>query len=135
MTGALILLAITILTGLVLRLLHRPDTDSPREPEAPADTSECCGLHEICEKKGKQMIQPEYFDDEELDRFAGRAAADYTPDETEQFRDILFTLLPEDVEPWGFSLQARGIEMPAPVHDEWIMLASEYRNSLSSSQQ
>ncbi|MDE5786629.1 MAG: phospholipase [Duncaniella sp.] len=135
MTGALILLAITILTGLVLRLLHRPDPAGTVTPEAQTESGECCGLHEICEKKGIQMLKPEYFDDEELDRFAGRAADDYSADEAEQFRDVLFTLLPEDVEPWGFSLQARGIELPAAVHDEWVMLATEYRNSLSSPHQ
>ncbi|MDE5829642.1 MAG: phospholipase [Duncaniella sp.] len=132
MTGALVLLAITTLTGLILWAFHSPSADDAAQPVAD-EAGECCGLHEVCEKKGRQMIAPEYFDDEELDRFAGRTPDSYTDDETEQFRDVLFTLLPEDVEPWGFSLQARGIEMPAPVHDEWVMLATEYRNNKSNS--
>ncbi len=135
MTGALVLLAITAVTGLILWIFHRPSPDDAAAAPAPTEESgECCGLHEVCEKKGRQLLAPEYFDDEELDRFAGRGADDYTPEETEQFRDVLFTLLPEDVEPWGFSLQARGIEMPAPIHDEWVMLATEYRNTTSATQ-
>ncbi|MDE6416150.1 MAG: phospholipase [Duncaniella sp.] len=132
MTGALVLLAITALTGLVLWLFHRPSADDAAAPAAP-EAEECCGLHEVCEKKGRQLLAPEYFDDEELDVYAGRGADEYTPEETEQFRDVLFTLLPEDVEPWGFSLQARGIEMPAPIHDEWVMLATEHRNTTNRS--
>ncbi len=131
MTGALILLAVTVVTGLVLRLLHKPDAaDAPR-PESPASTDgeECCGLHEVCEKQGRQMLAPEYFDDEELDRFAGRGKDDYAPADVEEFRDVLFTLLPQDVEPWGFSLRARGIEMPPEIHDEWVMLATEYKTA------
>lgn len=129
MTGALIILGVTVLTGLVLFLLHKPDEAAPEsnaEESNAEESEECCGLHEVCEKKVKIMDSPEYYDDEELDRFAGRAATDYTPDETEEFRGILYTLLPEDVEAWGFSLQARGIEMPADLRSEWVMLAAEH---------
>ena len=131
MTGALILLAVTVLTGIVLRLLHKPDAPGAVEssPSAAAESEECCGLHAVCEKQSRQMLAPEYFDDEELDRFAGRDKTGYTPAEVDEFRDVLFTLLPGDVEPWGFSLRARGIEMPPEIHDEWVMLATEYKSS------
>lgn len=131
MTGALILLAITVVTGLVLRLLHKPDALGAEQssPAVAAESEECCGLHEVCEKQSRQMLAPEYFDDEELDRFAGRARDDYSTEEIDEFRDVLFTLLPQDVEPWGFSLRARGIEMPPEIHDEWVMLATEYKSS------
>ena len=129
MTGALIILAVTVLTGLVLWLLHKPDPAAATAEDsiqtAGGDDTECCGLHAVCEKKSKIAEAPVYFDDEELDRFAGRSGSDYSDDETEEFREVLYTLLPDDIESWGFSLQARGVEMPLPIRDEWVMLASE----------
>ncbi len=128
MTGAIIILAATVLTGLLLWLFHKPDaaTKTTGEPSVTDENeSECCGLHEICEKKSRIAAEPIYFDDEELDRFAGRSGSDYTDAETEEFREVLYTLLPDDIESWGFSLQARGVEMPLPIRDEWVMLASE----------
>ncbi len=69
----------------------------------------------------------EYFDDEELDCYAGRGTGDYTQAETEQFRDVLLTLLPDDVAPWARSLQLRGIELPAPVREELLLMVGEAR--------
>ncbi|MCM1520559.1 MAG: hypothetical protein NC098_07205 [Lachnoclostridium sp.] len=127
MTGALIILAITLLAGLILYLTHKPDT--PEEAAARQAEEQrpegCCGLHEVCEKIARVNEEPLYFDDEELDRFRGRESGDYTSDEIEEFREVLFTLLPSDVESWGYSLEARGIKMPDPIRDEWLMLASE----------
>ena len=72
----------------------------------------------------------EYFDDEELDRFAGRAAGDYTPEEVEEFRDVLLTLIESDVAPWARSLQLRGINLPTDVRDELLLLVAEKRNGI-----
>ena len=52
---------------------------------------------------------------------------DYTQAETEQFRDVLLTLLPDDVAPWARSLQLRGIELPAPVREELLLMVGEAR--------
>lgn len=130
MTGALIILAVTVVTGLVLWLTHRPDdaaetaqsfsaTDSPGEPEV------CCGLHAVCEKGLSPDGKPVYFDDEELDRFAGRQPDGYAPDEEEEFREVLYTLLPADVYPWGMSLTQRNIALPLSLRDEWVMMAGD----------
>lgn len=124
MTGALIILCVTALTGLLLFLFHKPQADeTAAEDRESAD--ECCGLHEVCEKKARIAENPIYFDDEELDRFAGRDADAYTAQEEEEFRDVLYTLLPSDIEPWGYSLTARGVTMPASIYSEWRMLAAE----------
>lgn len=142
MTGALIILAVTLLTGLVLYLTHKPDSDDPagaggdaatgNGDAAPGSTtddgggsSECCGLHAVCEKAMTGTEKPVYFDDEELDRFARRDPATYTADEVEEFREILYTLLPEDVYQWGVSLTLREIALPVQIRDEWIMLSQE----------
>ncbi len=69
----------------------------------------------------------EYFDDEELDRFAGRNSDEYEDVEIEEFRDVLLTLLPEDVAPWARSIQLRGIELPEAVRDELLLMVGEQR--------
>lgn len=127
MTGALIILAITLLAGLILYLTHEPDTpeEVAARQSAEPHPEGCCGLHEVCEKIAQVNEEPLYFDDEELDRFRGRDSGDYTSDEIEEFREVLFTLLPADVESWGYSLEARGIKMPDPIRDEWLMLVTE----------
>lgn len=141
MTGALIILAATLLTGLVLYLTHKLDNDDPagaggdaatgNDPATPdssdggGNLTDCCGLHAVCEKTMTGTEKPVYFDDEELDRFARRDPATYTADEVEEFREILYTLLPEDVYQWGVSLTLREIAMPVQIRDEWIMLSQE----------
>lgn len=128
MTGALIILAVTIATGIVLRLTHRPDPadgNSPAPPSPEPETSECRGLHAVCEKQAASVEGPDYFDDEELDRFAGHDPATYTDEEVEEFRNVLYTLIPSDVFPWGASLTRRGVALPDPLRDEWIMLCEE----------
>lgn len=139
MTGALIILAVTVLTGLVLYIHHRltvkPEDDVVTEPR-PED--ECCGQHEVCEKESllqglDQTIV--YYDDEELDAFKGIAADSYTEDQIEQFRDVLYTLKSDDLAGWARSIQLRGITTPAPIHDELIMLLAEVRMAKAAKQQ
>lgn len=72
----------------------------------------------------KAAAEPvDYFDDEELDRFQGRAADAYTEAEEEEFREVLYTTLPREVGDWLRSLQLRGIELPESLRDEALMLA------------
>ena len=60
----------------------------------------------------------EYYDDEELDLFIGKEADAYTEEETNQFRDVLYTMQDIDVAGWVRSLQLRGIELPDDLKDE-----------------
>lgn len=127
MTGALIIFAVTVLTGLILYLTHRPDGDggaSPAPPDASGGTDGevCCGQHVVCEKGLSPSAGPVYFDDEELDRFAGRLPDSYTEEEIEEFREVLYTLLPSDIYPWGVALTGRDIALPSSLRDEWLML-------------
>lgn len=127
MTGALIILAVTVLTGLILYLTHRPDGDggaspAPPDPSGEADGEVCCGQHVVCEKGLSPAAGPVYFDDEELDRFAGRLPDSYTEEEIEAFREVLYTLLPSDIYPWGVALTGRDIALPSSLRDEWLML-------------
>lgn len=98
------------------------------EPKAAPDA--CCGQHLVCERTSlspDMSAKPEYFDDEELDAFAGRPAEGYTPAEAEQFRDVLLTLRADEVPAWVRSVQQRGINLPEDVRDEMLMLVAEQR--------
>lgn len=130
MTAALILLAVLAAVGLVLRLLHRPD---PEQPDVVEPQEQCCGMHIACEKDslspGVGGVVPEYFEDEELDAFAGRAPESYLPAEADAFRDVMLTLRPEEIAPWARSIQLRGISLPADVREELLLIVSEARNA------
>ena len=62
---------------------------------------------------------------EELDLYRGRGSDDYTDGEVEQWRDVLMTLQPHEVLPWGQSVKRRGLVMPAAIHEEFMLLASD----------
>lgn len=93
------------------------------------ESGECCGLHLVCEKDSLSPMTDEilYYDDEELDRFIGRDPNSYTSEETEEFRDVLMTLRPEDVAGWARSVTQRRLELPPDVRDELLMLVNEQR--------
>lgn len=102
--------------------------------EGDSDDSVCCGMHITCEKDSLSTAASTeivYYDDEELDDYAGRAPESYTRDETEQFRDILLTLLPTDIAGWARSLQLRNIALPPEVSDELLLIVSEARQAAS----
>ena len=139
MIAALIIASAIVLVGLALYIHHRlTGGDAPAEAAVtvPAQTAdeECCGQHAVCERDSllaavSQKI--EYYDDEELDAFAGRDPESYSAAESEQFRDVLLTLLPDDIAGWARSVQLRGIALPVDVRDELIMMISEARASRS----
>ena len=100
-------------------------------PEIKTVDEECCGQHEICEKESLLAAvskKIEYYDDEELDQFIGKAGDAYTEEETEMFRDVLYTTLDVEVAGWVRSLQLRGIELPDDLKDEVFLIIGERRN-------
>ncbi len=134
MIVSLILAAAITLVGLALYIHHRlaygSDSATPADaPEAAEGDEQCCGLHLQCEKGLTATDQIIYYDDEELDAFRGRPADAYSDPETELFRDVLLTLLPSDIAGWARSLQLRGIEMPAAVRQEMMLIVTELRAS------
>lgn len=139
MEAALIITCAIIIVGAVLYIHHRLTSDKTPTAEPPRATEsidepaeECCGMHITCERDSLLSAMSDkivYYDDEELDRFAGRCANDYSSCEIEQFRDVLLTLLPEDIAGWARSIQLRGIELPEAVRDELLMIISEARAS------
>lgn len=140
MIPALIILAVTVGFGAILYLCHRiterhtSDNTAPSdELVAKQDDEGCCGMHITCEKDSLASLSTEviYYDDEELDAYRGTAPDAYTDAQIEEFRDVLLTLLPGDIAGWARSLRLRGIEMPACVKDELLLLVSEERERIN----
>ncbi|MCL2650591.1 MAG: phospholipase [Candidatus Azobacteroides sp.] len=81
----------------------------------------CCGAHEVCEKGFLKTVsnkEIEYYDDEELDAYKGKNSDEYTENEMEEFREILYTMQTDDVKRWLRSLQLRGIKLPGELKNE-----------------
>lgn len=133
MTGAIIILLVTVSVGLLLyvcdlKYRRRHPESEEQEEDAASSAGEhgeiCCGRHLVCEKPlspkiGEKII---YYDDEELDRFAGRDAGSYSAEEIDEVRDVMMTLLHEDVAGWVRSLGLRGISLPTELRDELFIL-------------
>jgi hypothetical protein len=96
------------------------------------EDSACCGQHEVCEKDSLLAAvskQIEYYNDEELDLFKGRNAADYAEREVEEFREVLYTMQETEVAGWVRSLQLRGITLPDQLKDEVFLIIGERRGA------
>jgi hypothetical protein len=96
---------------------------------------ECCGQHETCEKDSliaAFATQTEYFDDEELDRFANKPSDIYTPEEVDEFREIFYTVLDDEKPRWIRSLSMRLIAVPDEMKDEILLIVNDLRASKTS---
>lgn len=99
-------------------------------PEVKNADAECCGQHAVCEKESLLAAvskRIEYYDDEELDRFRGRPSGSYTEAETDEFREIMYTMKEDEVAGWCRSLQLRGVELPDGLKDELFLIVGERR--------
>ena len=126
MTYALICILALALLGVVAAIANRYSNSS--ETPSPTDTADCgsCdGTNTKCEQEcmlEASVKAIEYFDDEELDAYKGRTADSYTDDEAEEFREVLYTMRPEEVKDWNRSLILRGVNLPNQLKDEVIMM-------------
>ena len=135
-----IFLAALVTLSLVGRLIRKKNGDDsvptttetttaqPAASEAESlaeEEEECCGEHEVCEKgKIKRALRTdiEYFDDGELDRFRGTAPDEYDDEAIEEFREVLYTMDPREVDDWLKSLELREVALPDALKDEVFML-------------
>ncbi len=147
MKPAILLLTILVVGGAIVWLIDRlfyhketaQNVDETDEnsisdmPSAQGCADESCGIRSICPSEqilaGECRQEITYYEDEELDVFAGRGEHDYTPDEEEQWRDVLYTLQPSDLLGWGQSIKHRGLVMPAAIRQEFMQLAAEHHPS------
>ncbi|HBL77291.1 MAG: hypothetical protein A2W90_22030 [Bacteroidetes bacterium GWF2_42_66] len=113
---------------LVLKLNKKNEQVNGPVPESVREIpSECCGAHEVCEfeeliVKSQEIV---YFEDEELDRFKGRNGTDYSDEQIDEFRDVLYTLLPKEINSWLKSLESREIQLPSILNQEARQLIAD----------
>lgn len=92
----------------------------------------CCGQHAICEQDSLMncfVEEPDYFDDEELDKYKAHLAENYTPQQVDEFREVFYTLLDEDKPRWVRSLQQREITIPNQLKDEILLIVNDLRST------
>lgn len=98
------------------------------QPQQEIPAGECCGKHAVCEKQKlaeARLRSAQYFDDEDLDRFKGRSSDNYTDQEVEEFRYVLYTMQQDEVREWMECLQARDIEIPDELKEECFSMMNE----------
>lgn len=131
MTIILISLAALLVLGIITYLAF--GRRSTGEPLQQAHPEGCCGQHAVCEKDSLlSALQKdiEYFADEELDRFRCTPAENYSEEEEEEFRAVLTTMREDEVPAWVRSLQLRGIEIPAGLRDEVLLIVGDLRSEV-----
>ena len=97
---------------------NRPVVDDHHDHEG--EDGVCCGRHSNCSKGYDNSNL--YFDDEELDRFKGVKQEDYSDEDIEEFRQILYTMKPEEIDSWVHCLETRRIEIPLVLKDEILII-------------
>ena len=103
------------------------------EPEKYARPDGCCGAHEVCEHPEDELNRaPEYFDDEELDRFQRRLSHEYSDEEAEEFREIFYTMFDEEKTRWLKSLRMRHIGLPMQVKKEMLQVMKSLQKDQQS---
>ncbi|MBO5799285.1 MAG: phospholipase [Paludibacteraceae bacterium] len=117
----------------LLKKATEKDESPAAQNEVPTDDSGCCGAHEVCEKDSLLNTQNkfEYYDDEELDQFAGMKSEEYSETDIEEFCKVFYTMRETDVVGWLKSLQLRNIELPEQLRDEALLIVQEIREKRS----
>ena len=118
----MIYIIISIIGLLVIVALFTYSSKSKTKTEEPpvvVPPADCCGTHASCEKGLKKIYEKiEYFVDEELDQYRGIPSDSFNDQQIDQFREILYTIHPEELSDWFISLEKRGIELPDVLKQE-----------------
>lgn len=115
------LIVLGIIAAILGLVSHKKGDETPIVEGVSCNT--CNGDNSKCEQECMMEAatkEIEYYDDEELDRFRGRASDEYTDEEVEEFSEVLYTMKPEEVSGWNRSLILRGINLPDQLKDEVI---------------
>lgn len=130
-------LAIFVLVSFEIRARKNPEQQQDDLTSAQKDDSECCGQHLVCEKETllNSKMEIEYFDDEELDQFAGINAEDYTDEQYKAIADVFYTLQEKDIPGWVRSLQMRNINLPMDIREQALMIVIERRSKKTTQKQ
>ncbi len=129
MVALIILVLVVAVVAIAATLMEqrserKKQTEGYEEEEKTEPMEECCGAHEICEtdllKKMSQEIV--YFEDEELDNYKNFEEDDYNDEQIDEFREVLYSLKPNEIEDWVRSLDLREIEMPSIIKSELVFM-------------
>ena len=95
--------------------------------EVSAPVSDCCGAHEVCDFDQIKMDETiiEYYDDEELDEYINKKENNYTSNQIDQFREVLYTLKTNEIRYWLLSIERRKINLPSILVSEARTLMAE----------
>lgn len=123
LTLLLLALAVVFLVLRLVRMIRRNGGEAPDAASSAACGTSCVACAAGCAAPLAPSLDRHrptvlYYEDEELDRFRGRAANRYTEREAEEFREVLRTLDDADVSGWITSIHRRGIHFPAGVEAE-----------------
>jgi hypothetical protein len=124
-----IILALFTFIGIavLIKVNRRRNKTIPVQEKTSTPSSGCCGAHEVCEidqiKADETII--EYYDDEELDRYKNINENEYSTNQIDEFREVLYTLQTDEIRYWLLSIQRRSINLPSVLVSEARMLMAE----------
>lgn len=133
----IILISAIILLGIVTYYFHRLDlkkqvekTNKIVQTKIQEPPQECCGP--ASRLRTRQPARRSKQNNRILRRRRARCLErnepdSYTPEQIELFREIFYTLRPEDVPGWVRSLQLRQIAVPESLRDEILLVVNEQR--------
>lgn len=132
MTYVVIAIVALAALGIVAAMAHLLSRGSEKPIDSRPTCDNCDGSDSRCEQEcmlEAAVNEVEYFDDEELDSFQGRAGDSYTDEEAERFAEVLYTMQTHEVPAWSRSLVLRGINIPDQLRDELLILIEEGRKT------
>ncbi len=106
---------------------NRKRAKSDTETNAPKVAAGCCGAHDVCEVDDIMLDENiiEYYDDEELDVYKNKNEKEYTSNQIDQFREILYSLKTQEIRYWLLSIERRHIKLPSILISEARTLMAE----------
>lgn len=121
--GVVLLIAIAF----IIKVNRKTKGDFVADETLKLPASDCCGAHEVCEYDLIKMDETriEYYEDEELDALKNIGESDYSDQQIDQFREVLYTLKTDEIRYWLLSIERRKISLPLPLRDEARMLMAE----------
>ena len=125
---ALVLGLFVVVAMVILVVVNRKKAKERKEPEIPSNpASDCCGAHEVCEFDLIKMDETriEYYDDEELDAYKNIPENEFTDEQIDEIREVLYTLKTDEIRYWLLSLERRKINLPTILQEESRMLMAE----------
>lgn len=125
---ALILVLLAVFMTVWSKKANVRQEQTEGKTSADPESMVCCGQHAVCEKQrliDRMNGKAQYYDDEELDRFKGRASDSYTDEESEEFRYVMYTMQQNEVLEWLESLEARQVQLPDQLKDEAYILIND----------